>query len=60
MQADVYYDDMGKDVRVEHIPEDMKELAQKYHAELVEHVAEQDDELLEKYLERRGAHRLMR
>ena len=50
MQADVYYDDKGLDVRVEDIPEDMKELAQKYHDELVEHVAEQDDELLEKYL----------
>ena len=50
MQADVYYDDKGLDVRVEDIPENMKELAQKYHDELVEHVAEQDDELLEKYL----------
>ena len=50
MQADVYYDDKGLDVRVEEIPENMKELAQKYHDELVEHVAEQDDELLEKYL----------
>ena len=38
------------DIRVEDIPEDMKELAEKYHDELVEHVAEQDDELLEKYL----------
>ena len=50
MQADVYYDDKGLDVRVEDIPENMKKLAQKYHDELVEHVAEQDDELLEKYL----------
>ena len=50
MKADIYYDDLGKDVRVEEIPEDMKELAEKYHAELIEHVAEQDDELLEKYL----------
>ena len=33
MQADVYYDDKGLDVRVEDIPENMKELAQKYHDE---------------------------
>ncbi len=51
MNADVYYDDLGKDMRVEEIPEDMKELAEKYHAELVEHVVEQDEELMEKYLE---------
>lgn len=50
MKADIYYDDLGKDVREEDIPEDMRDLAAKYHAELLEHVAEQDDELLEKYL----------
>jgi elongation factor G len=49
MKAYVYYDDLGKDIRVEEIPEDMKELAQKYHEELIEHVAEQDDDLMEKY-----------
>ena len=49
MKAYVYYDDLGKDIRVEEIPEDMTELAQKYHEELLEHVAEQDDALLEKY-----------
>ena len=49
MKAYVYYDDLGKDIRVEEIPEDMAELAQKYHEELMEHVAEQDDALLEKY-----------
>ena len=51
MTADVYYDDKGLDMRVEEIPEDMRELAEKYRSELIEHVAEQDDELLEKYLE---------
>ncbi len=51
MKAYVYYDDLGKDIRTEEIPEDMKELAEKYHTEMVEHVAEQDDELFEKYLE---------
>ena len=48
--TEIYYDDLGKDVREEDIPEDMRELAEKYHTELVEHVAEQDDELFEKYL----------
>jgi len=49
MKADVYYDEMGKDMRVEEIPDDMKELAEKYREELLEAVAEQDDELMEKY-----------
>ena len=50
MKAYVYYDDIGKDIRVEEIPDDMKELAEKYHGELLEAVAELDDVLLEKYL----------
>ena len=50
MKAYVYYDDLGKDIRCEEIPEDMKELAEKYHTEMIEHVAEQDDVLMEKYL----------
>ncbi|RKJ41498.1 elongation factor G [Acutalibacter sp. 1XD8-33] len=51
MKAYVYYDDLGKDIREEEIPEDMKELCEKYHSEMVEHVAELDDALMEKYLE---------
>ena len=51
MKAYVYYDDLGKDIRVEEIPEDMKELAETYHSEMLEHVAEADDEIMEKYLE---------
>ncbi|MDO4731032.1 MAG: elongation factor G [Clostridia bacterium] len=51
MKAYIYYDDLGKDIRVEDIPEDMIEEAEQYHIELVENVAEQDDELFEKYLE---------
>ncbi len=47
--AIVYYDDLGKDVRHEPIPDDMKDLAEKYRSELIEHVAEQDDALLEKF-----------
>ena len=50
MKAYVYYDDLGKDIRCEEIPEDMKELAEKYHTELLEHVAEQDDAIMDKYL----------
>ncbi|WP_322169648.1 elongation factor G [Acutalibacter caecimuris] len=50
MKAYVYYDDLGKDIRCEDIPEDMLEQAQQYRAELVEHVAELDDALMEKYL----------
>ena len=51
MQADIYYDDMGNDVRVEPIPEDMQEKAQEYHDKLIEAVAETDEELMMKYLE---------
>ena len=51
MKAYIYYDDLGKDIRVEEIPEDMKEKAQQYHEEMVEHVAEQDEALMEKYFE---------
>ena len=50
MNADIYYDDLGKDMRVEEIPEDMKELAAKYREELLEAVSEQDEEIMEKYL----------
>ena len=49
MKADVYYDDMGKDMRVEEIPADMVEIAEKYREQLLEAVAEQDDDLMEKY-----------
>ncbi len=51
MKAYIYYDDLGKDIRVEEIPEDMKEKAQQYHDDMVEHVAEQDEELMMKYLD---------
>ena len=51
MKAIMYYDDLGKDVREEAIPEDMVELANKYRTELIEHIVEQDEELMEKYFE---------
>ena len=49
MKAEVYYDELGKDMREEEIPEDMKDIAQEYHDALIESVAEQDEELMEKY-----------
>ena len=51
MNADIYYDEMGTDMRVEEIPEDMREQAEEYRAAMIEAVAEQDEELMEKYLE---------
>ena len=51
MNADIYYDDMGNDVRVEEIPEELKEQAQEYHDKLIEAVAETDEELMMKYLD---------
>ena len=50
-EADVYYDDLGKDMRVEPIPADMLEKAQEYRNNMIESIAESDDELMEKYLE---------
>ena len=51
MEADIYYDDLGKDVRVEPIPEDMVDLAQEWREKMVEAIASTDDELMMKYLE---------
>ena len=50
-KAYVYYDDLGKDIREEEIPEDMKEKAEQYRIEMMEHIAETDEALMEKYLE---------
>ncbi len=49
--AIMYYDDLGKDVRIEEIPDDMKELAEKYRNNLIESVAELDEDLMMKYFE---------
>ncbi len=51
MRAEVYYDDMGKDIRDEEIPADMMEQAQEYHEAMVESICELDEELMMKYLE---------
>ena len=50
MKADVYYDDLGKDMRVEEIPADMLELAEEYRRNMVESICETDEALMEKYL----------
>ena len=49
MKAEVYYDDLGKDIRIEDIPADMQDIADEYHDKLLEAIAEQDEELMEKY-----------
>ena len=50
MEADVYYDDLGKDMRVEPIPEDMVEKAKEYREAMIEAIAETDEELLDKFI----------
>ena len=50
MNADVYYDDLGKDMRTEEIPEDMREHAEQYRDNLLEAVSDFDDEIMEMYL----------
>ena len=51
MQAYIYNDDKGEDISITDIPDDMKELADKYHEELIEKVCELDDDLTMQYLE---------
>ena len=51
MNADIYYDQLGKDVRVEPIPEDMADLAEEYREKLLDAVSMFDDEIMEMYLE---------
>ena len=51
MKAYIYTNDVGTDIEVTDIPDDMKEKAEQYRSELLEHVAEMDDELMEKYFD---------
>ena len=51
MEAEVYYDDLGKDFRKEPIPADMVDVANEYRAKLIEEAASASDELMEKYFE---------
>ncbi len=53
MNADVYYDEMGKDMRVEEIPADMVDLANEYREKLLDAISMFDDEIMEMYLEGR-------
>ena len=50
-KAYYYMDDLGNDIRQKDIPEDMLELAEKYHTELIEYACDQDEALMEKYFE---------
>ena len=50
MKAEVYYDDLGKDVRVEEIPDDMKDKAEEYRQSMIEAICETDEDLFEKFL----------
>ena len=50
-QADIYLDDLGKEIQVTDVPADMKDMVEEYRAKLVEIAAEQDDALMEKYFE---------
>ena len=51
MNADIYYDEMGKDMRVEEIPADMRELAEEYREKMLDAVSMFDDEIMEMYLD---------
>ena len=51
MKADVYYDEMGKDMRVEEIPADMADLANEYREKMLDAISMFDDEIMEMYLE---------
>ena len=50
MKAEVYYDDLGQDIRIEEIPDDMKDKAEEYRAAMVEAICETDEALLDKFL----------
>jgi elongation factor G len=51
MKAYIYKNDLGNDITVEDIPEDMKELAEEYRLKMVESIAETNDDLTNKFLE---------
>ncbi len=51
MKASIYYDELGKDMRLEDIPENMRDLAEEYRINLLEAVSDFDDEIMERYLE---------
>ena len=50
MKANIYYDDLGKDVRVEDIPEDMVDIANEYREKLMDALSDFNDEIMEMVL----------
>ena len=50
MKAEIYYDDLGQDIRIEDIPADMQEKAEEYRQAMVEAICETDENLLDKFL----------
>ena len=51
MKAEVYYDDLGNDIREEEIPEDLRDLADEYREKLLEAISDYDDEIMMMFLE---------
>ncbi len=51
MNARIYYDDLGNDMRTEEIPEDMRDLAEEYRGKMLEAISDFDDEIMMLYLE---------
>ncbi len=51
MNARIYYDDLGNDMRTEEIPEDMRDLAEEYHVKMLEAISDFDDEIMMLYLD---------
>ena len=51
MNARIYYDDLGNDMRTEEIPEDMRDMAEEYRVNMLEAIADYDDEIMMLYLE---------
>ena len=51
MKAYIFNDDLGKDISVTDIPENMVELCEEYREKLIEGAVEADESLMEKYLE---------
>ncbi|MBQ4289579.1 MAG: elongation factor G, partial [Clostridia bacterium] len=49
MTSDIYYDDLGKDMRVEPVPEEMEEQAEEYRQAMIESICETDEDLFAKY-----------
>ena len=51
MNARIYYDDLGNDMRTEEIPEDMRDMAEEYRVKMLEAISYFDDEIMMLYLE---------